>query len=307
MEVSRIINDLRIWVAAAVVLGFVIGPNDLPASSIIVVSLMIQMIVSVDGIKFRADGFSKYRRVCWTSILLSFGFNTAVTLAAGSLFINDNQAMWYGWVMLAVMPCAVSTISTALIKNENLEVSVIAVSAVYVSAIVLTPLLSHFLMGEAVRAMEILMYIVLFIFIPLIVSIPLRRLKLTRNSKLPVINLLLFIVIFLSISRNRDYIFDSTELIVIVIAVAAARIVVLHFGSALIIKKLNIGEDSRTVMLVLSVWKNTGLSISMCMALLPGMEIAVIPCIISLILEDIWFSIVTKGSYSGNGPQPLTD
>ena len=148
------------------------------------------------------------------------------------------------------------------------------------------------LLGDAVDPLEILRYIALFIVIPVILSRPLKYLHLTRNMKVPVINFMMALMVFLSVNANHSYIMDNVSFVLTVAVVVIARIAVLHLVTRFIVKRIGFGRDTTIVYLVIGVWKNTGLSVSMAMILLAPE--AVIPCFLSMIFESLWFSIVTR-------------
>ena len=295
MGVGSLLMDLRIWIVAALALAFILDPLGLPVASITVVALMILTILSVDGIEIRKEDIVNNRRGAIIALLMSFILNTGITLLCGLYFRGSDTGMWLGWAMIAVMPCAVSTLSVPLIMKEDQPSSLAIVVVSYVSALIITPLLSILIIGDAVSPLEILKYIIAFIVIPLLVSIPLRRLHLTRNMKVPVINMMLATIIFLSMNMNRSYIFDYTETVAILVGICILRIVALHITCRFIIMRVGLDKGTYYTYLVGALWKNTGLAVSMCMAILTGYPQAALPGIICLLCEDIWFSFVVNG------------
>lgn len=292
MRVSESAMDLRLWILASIVISMVVPQLDLPSSILIIVVLMIQMTLSMDGLNLSLRNLRENRRGAALSILLCYVVNTLVTLVAGMPFLGANDDIWYGWVMLASMPCAISVVTAAILMNGSMESSVVAVTATYVSGMALTPLLSFALIGDAVNPLEILKYIVLFIVIPVILSRPLGLLHLKKTAKVPVINLMMSVMVFLSVNSNADFIWSSPGLMLSVMAVVVARVLVLHGLMRLIVWKLGVADDRKGIYLVLGVWKNTGLSVSMSMILASASS--AIPCFLSMIVETIWFSIVTR-------------
>jgi BASS family bile acid:Na+ symporter len=205
-----------------------------------------------------------------------------------------NEGIWYGWVILASMPCAIAVVTAAVLTRENIEVSFVGVSATYIIGIVVTPLLSFALIGDAVNPLEILKYLLLFIIIPLILSRPIGKLNLPRTVKVPIINMMMFIMIFLSVNSNRGFLIDDVTFAGIILVVAILRVVALTVLSRIIIRVAKVPNDRRTILTVMGVWKNTGLSVSMSMLLLVSTPESVVPCFMSMMVECIWFSMVTR-------------
>ena len=294
MKMIDILMDLRIWVISAIIISLLIETIDVPSSALIIVVLMIQMTLSMDGLRLSLKGIREYGKDALLSVVLTYVLNTVVTLAIGALFIPTHESIWYGWVILASMPCAIAVVTAAVLTKENIEVSFVGVTATYVIGIAVTPLLSFILIGDAVDPLEILKYLLLFIIVPLILSRPLGRMHVPRTVKIPVINMMMFIMIFLSVNSNRDYIFGSVDFALLILAVAITRVIALTVLSKLVIKIARVPDDRRTVQTVMGVWKNTGLSVSMSMLLLAATPESVIPCFMSMMVECIWFSVITR-------------
>ncbi|MBR2394879.1 MAG: hypothetical protein IKA98_05220, partial [Candidatus Methanomethylophilaceae archaeon] len=193
--------------------------------------------------------------------------------------------------------CAIAVVMAAVITKEDLNVSFVGVTATYVVGIVVTPLLSFALLGDAVNPLEILKYLILFIVIPLILSRPLERFNLPRTVKVPIINLMMFIMIFLSVNSNRGFLIDDVTFAGLILIVAIFRVVMLSVLSHFALKAVKVPNDRRTTMMVMGVWKNTGLSVSMSMLLLASTPESVIPCFMSMMVECIWFSIITRRTH----------
>lgn len=293
MGVSEAVTDLRLWIAASLALSLSIPRLDIPSSDLIVIALMVQMTLSMDGLKLSLSNLRDNRKGAALSILLCYVLNTSVTLAAGLLFMGSNDDIWYGWVMLASMPCAIAVVTAAVLMSCSVESAVVAVSATYLSGLALTPVLSFALIGDAVNPLEILRYILLFIAVPVLLSRPLGLLHLKKGAKVVVINMMMGAMVFLSVNSNADFIMGSPGLVATVLGVVVARVLLLHAIMRIVTTRMDLPEDSRGIFLVLGVWKNTGLSVSMSMILLASASSA-IPCFLSLIVETMWFSIVTR-------------
>ena len=294
MKLIDVLMDLRVWVISAIIISLLFDTLDVPSSTLIIVVLMIQMTLSMDGLKLSLNDIKENRKDVIISVLMTYALNTLITLAIGAIFIPMNEGIWYGWVILASMPCAIAVVTAAVLTRENIEVSFVGVSATYIIGIVVTPLLSFALIGDAVNPLEILKYLLLFIIIPLILSRPIGKLNLPRTVKVPIINMMMFIMIFLSVNSNRGFLIDDVTFAGIILVVAILRVVALTVLSRIIIRVAKVPNDRRTILTVMGVWKNTGLSVSMSMLLLVSTPESVVPCFMSMMVECIWFSMVTR-------------
>lgn len=284
--------DLRIWIVLSIIVSFVVPSLDIPFSTLIIAVLMIQMTLSMDGLQLSLKSIVDDKKGALFSVFICYVVNTVVTLIAGALFLGISKDLWYGWVLLASMPCAISVVTAAILMNERIEISVLAVTSTYLFGMAFTPILSFLLIGNAVSPMKIFQYIVLFIVIPVILSrfMPLLRLK--KSQKVPVINLMMAIMVFCSVNSNKDVMQADLGLMAIVFAVVVLRVVALHVIMSYMVRRNSFTKDSSGTYIVLGVWKNTGLSVSLSMILLSGL--AVVPCFMSMIVETIWFSLVTR-------------
>ncbi|MBR4216727.1 MAG: hypothetical protein IKR87_03235, partial [Candidatus Methanomethylophilaceae archaeon] len=165
MDAYDVISDLRVWIVCALILSLALEPVDIPSSELIVVALMIQMTLSMDGLRLAKEDVLEHRNGMILSMLLCYVVNALVTLGIGALFIPEFSSMWGGWVLLASMPCAISVVTAAVLMKGNLNIAVVAVASTYVGGIALAPLISYTLLGDAVNPLEILKYIVLFIVV----------------------------------------------------------------------------------------------------------------------------------------------
>lgn len=294
MDAYDVISDLRVWIVCALILSLALEPVDIPSSELIVVALMVQMTLSMDGLRLAKEDVLEHRNGMILSMFLCYVVNALVTLGIGALFIPEFGSMWGGWVLLASMPCAISVVTAAVLMKGNLNIAVVAVASTYVGGIALAPLISYTLLGDAVNPLEILKYIVLFIVVPVILTFPLRRLHLSSRLKVPIIDFMMGIMLFLSVNANRGYLFSYPDVALIVIGAVILRLLLLILISKLLMRKLNVKRDSVPVYHVLCVWKNTGLSVSMCMILLADTPESVIPCFVCMIIESLWFSIYTR-------------
>ncbi|AGI47784.1 putative Na+-dependent transporter [Thermoplasmatales archaeon BRNA1] len=293
MAAIDLLTDNRYWVAAGVVIALIVGSAGEMTSTLVIVALMLQMIASMEGLSFRGEDFRKESKPIVWSFVCCFGVCTLATLAIGSLFIGPYRTVWYGWVMLAAVPSAVSVISLSLMMRGNRVMSVLALTATYVVALGLTPLITTVLIGDAISPLEIFKYVLLFIAIPLLANIPLRRVPINRRAKLVFINVMFFSLLVLSIGKNRDFIFSEPYLVSLIIGACLIRTFAVSLVMIAFMKRRGAERDNSVVYMGFAVWKNSGLATTMCLALLPGMPESALPCALSLMIESIWFAVMT--------------
>lgn len=288
-----VLTDIRYWVAAAIVVALAVGSLGEMVSGLVILVLMLQMIAAMQGLSFRRKDFKSDAKPIFWSFVSCFGICTIMTLAIGALFIPGNENLWYGWVMLAAVPSGVSVITLSLMMRGNRVMSVLALTVIYLIALGLTPLVTTLFIGDAVSPLEIFRYVLLFIAVPLLVNIPLKKVKVNRNAKVVFINMMMFLLMVFSVGNNRDFILGEPGIVALILAACAVR----TFGVSLVmmhvLMKRGADRDNSVVYIGFAVWKNSGLATTMCLVLLGGTPEASLPCVLSLLMESVWFAVMT--------------
>ena len=288
----NILTDVKFWVLIGLILGLTIGFDHPDAGTILMLVLIIQMTLSLDGLSFRKEDFKDDAKGILINVICCFVVNTGLTLITGLFFIDDT-ALWYGWIMLSSVPCGVSVVSAALLMKGNTKLAVLSLTVIYIIALGLTPLITHLLIGSAVSPLEVLRYILMFILIPFILTIPLKRLHLPRMPKVIGINLMMMLMIFIGLGSRREYIFTEPSVVVWIIVACLFRIFAFSVVFTLLLKKMKVNRANAITYISVGFWKNSGMATSITMALMASVyPSAVLPCIISLVMEAAWFAIL---------------
>ncbi|MCL2142677.1 MAG: Na+-dependent transporter, partial [Methanomassiliicoccaceae archaeon] len=171
------------------------------------------------------------------------------------------------------------------------KLAMITVTVVYVIALAVTPIMTKVLIGEAVSPWEVLKYVALFIAIPFAVSIPLRNFVINANVKTVAINILFFVLVFITFGANREFILNEPVTVLWVAAGCLVRIIAVALTMEIVLKWIGMRRDGRIPMVLLSIWKNSALAMSMTMILIETKH-SVLPSALSLPLEMIWFMVM---------------
>ena len=223
MPLLNILSDIKVWIAVAIILALIFGFGSPDASTIMMIALIAQMAVALDGIQFSRHDFGDYKKPIVLNLLCCFIICTGFTLVTGLLFI-DNQALWTGWVMLSAVPCAISVVPSALFLRADPKLAVLSLAVIYVVAIALTPIITHTLIGNSVNPLEVLRYILMFILIPFILTIPLKRLHLKQAPKTVFINLMMFILVFVGLGSRQEFVFSEPMVVLSLVVACIFRI-----------------------------------------------------------------------------------
>ena len=223
MPLLSILSDIKAWIAVAIILALIIGFDSPDASTIMMVALIAQMAVALDGIQFSRHDFGDYRKPILVNLICCFVVCTGFTLLTGLFFI-DNHALWTGWVMLSAVPCAISVVPSALFLKADPKLAVLSLAVIYVVAIALTPLITHTLIGNSVNPLEVLRYILMFILIPFILTFFLKRINLKQTPKTVFINLMMFVLVFVGLGSRQEFVFSEPMIVLSLVIACMFRI-----------------------------------------------------------------------------------
>lgn len=294
MALMSVLEDIKFWIGIGIILALAIGFDSPSASTIMMVALILQMAVALDGIQFHRSDFSEYKAPIVINLICCFGLCTGITLVTG-LFFMDNPALWTGWIMLSSVPCAISVVPSALFLKADPKLAVLSLTVIYIIALGLTPLITHVLIGDSVSPLEVLRYILMFILIPFVLTIPLKRLHLQRRPKTLFINLMMFILVFAGLGSRQEFVFSEPTIVLALVVACIIRIFAVSVVFVYALRKLRCNRDHGLNYITFTYWKNSGMSASLTMGLFSAtMPEAVLPCVVSLIVEACWFAILTK-------------
>ena len=279
--------DVRWWILAALAAGMIAGDTG-HAPLITTVTLTVMMCVSLHGLGFGRSELAGNKKYVLTGIAICYLIAGGITLLIGSFYHHE---LWLGWVMIAAVPCAISVTSGTLILKGDTKLAVIMVTAIYLTALIVTPLMTGVFIGEAVSPSEVLKYVGLFIIVPFIASVPLRKVAIDPKAKAVSINIMFFILVFITFGANREFILNEPAVVLWVAAGCAVRIGAVAVCMELLLKYMKMKKDRRIPMTLLSIWKNSALAMSMTLILIPSKE-SVLPAALSLPLEMVCFMIM---------------
>ena len=292
MDVSKFALDLKVWVFAAIIIGLVFGFDNENSSAFITVALIIQMTFSFTAVELKRSYFRDYRRQIIICILCTFVANLLITLFIGSFF-KDPIGLWYGWVVFACTPCAISILTSAFFVKADVKMAAVGVTSVYIISLILTPLLLMLILGERIRPMEVARYILMFIVIPYLGAIPLKKLKIGPTTRSVGINAMLFVTTFVAVGAHRDFMFTYPDVIAWVVVACFIRLFLFMFIAVHIMRRARVPREEGMIYMQMSVFKTAGMSMTLAIILLGSVyPAAPVPGIISLPVEMVWLAFL---------------
>lgn len=287
MQPMNLLTDVRPWILTGLAAAFIIGDTG-HAPIIATITLMAMMCVSLHGLNFCKADITEKKKELVAGIFVCYAVAGAAALFVGSFYDHD---IWMGFVMIAAVPCAISVTSGTLILRGDTKLAMISAAVIYIAALAVTPIITFILIGDAVSPLEVLKYVALFIIVPFAVSVPLKRYRVSAKAKAVSINVMFLILITITFGANREYILTEPETVLWVVAGCLVRIVIVAVSMELLLRRMKVMYGSRIPLVLLSIWKNSALAMSMTMLLI-GMTESVLPSALSLPLEMLWFMVM---------------
>jgi len=270
------------FITAMVIGGF---PNDLVLtnSNIATISLVAMMSISLTSLELRGLKLASHSSAILRAFMLSTLLASGSTMLLAFLFQGDLRA---GWIMVAAAPSAVSLVAFTYLMKGDLEPTLVSTAALYLIALVFTPMITLIFLGESIEVTVLLTYIGLMILLPMLISRPLRRLNIHQGDKAALVNTCLFVLIVAVAGPNRDIFFNEWGLLAGLLLVAVLRI----FGIGLLwdryLRFRKVPREQRVPEVLFATHKNNGMAATMAIALV-GAE-ATVPATVCVVVDIVW-------------------
>ncbi len=292
VTIMSVLSNVRVWILAAIICGFALGPLGEWSSYALIVALIVMMTLSLDGLEFHAKDFRENKKGIALGVLFCFGVAVVITMLLGLPFYNSYHEVWLGWVLLASIPCAVSVVTSTFLLKGNTKLSVLTLTVIYLASLVITPVLAMIFFDGLLSPLMILKYVLLFVALPIILSIPVKKLNLPKIARTMLINISFFVLVGIAFASNRNFFFTEPWLVLSIIILILIRLIILTFIPDFIMKKKDIPRENRMVYVFMSFWKNTGMGTAMAGILFVDSPLVALPCAIAVVIDMIWFIFI---------------
>lgn len=283
MALISVLGNIRYWVLAGAIIGL-LGGDLLGSKSgdFLTFTLVLLMCFSLTGLRFNKDDVKENKRTILISTIVGVFISPIVTLIIGSLF---DDIYWEGWVLLACVPCAIAVISGALLMGADTKLMTLSVTAIYIVAIIFTPVTVALLTGGSVDPLTILKYVLLFILVPMIISLPLGKMRIPKSVNTIVINFCFLAMVLVAFGKCRDTMISDPMTVLLIAVACFIRVPVIHLVSEMVLRKAKVPVEKRIHYILLLGWKNSGMSLALCITLVPDSSAVLLPGSISLVFE----------------------
>lgn len=282
---AHLLRDRNFLLLGALVLGAVLGPAARYTSWLNVPGLALAMTVSLTGIG-TADlkPLSKVLRAVGLGLLLVYLINGGTVLLLGRLLISDPQ-LWIGLVLLAATPSGIAVIPFSYVLGGDVSLALISTLGVYLSAIVVMPVLAVLLLGTAViEPVRLINSIVQLVVLPLILSRVINATPLKEpvgRWRGTIVNWSFALVIFTVIGLNRNAVLRQPQMVLALVLVGLAT----NFGLGWVLERVlrwrKVGRPQMVTSIILGTVKNTSMTAATVLMLL-GERASLAPAVVSV-------------------------
>lgn len=269
-------------------------------STLTIVTLATMLTISLSRIPLTNLNPFKYGKSVIRSVLLGLVISSLIPLI-GYLILKDteygNQAM--GLVFIAATPFAASVAPLSFILNGDLEHATRGTIVVYIVALLWIPFIVWATLGEVVDMKNVFITVIELIAVPLVLSRLLTKVKINKEFMAIFLNCCIFFLVWLSVGSTAFK--GEVWIFVAFIIIAALRSFGLGNGVEFVEKKMGIPWKQRVSDILMTSYKNKGIAIALCMAVLGPVGLApqaMVAIATSILVEIMWVAFMDSVLFS---------
>ena len=289
MRPVRILESYSIMMLSGLALGLVSGGFPSHTKEISMASLAVLMTLSLSNVGLGDARGKEHIEHSARALLINYGLLTGLILALGVLFSRD---YWWGWVLMAAAPSAVSIVPFTTVMGGQTTKALFSTAVNYVAALLLMPAITLILIGSAVSAESVVSSLLLLIILPMAASRLVMRLRLSKSANTIMINLSFALLIFAVTGANRDAFLGSPMIVLAVSAVGILRTFGTGMGTEFVLKRRGVPKSDRITYVLFASYKNLGLTATLAIALFE--PIVAVPATICIVFEVLWVIFLVR-------------
>ena len=282
-------ESYSIMMLSGLALGLVSGGFPSHTKEISMASLAVLMTLSLSNVGLGDARGKEHIEHSARALLINYGLLTGLILALGVLFSRD---YWWGWVLMAAAPSAVSIVPFTTVMGGQTTKALFSTAVNYVAALLLMPAITLILIGSAVSTESVVSSLLLLIILPMAASRLVWRLRIGRSANTIMINLSFAILIFAVTGANRDAFLGSPMIVLAVSAVGILRTFGTGMGTEFVLKRRGVTKSDRITYVLFASYKNLGLTATLAIALFE--PIVAVPATICIVFEVLWVIFLVR-------------
>lgn len=289
MAPTRLLESYSAMMALGLVLGVLMGGFPALTKEISMASLAVLMTLSLSNVRLGEARSKGHAKDAVVALGLNYGMLTIVILLLGSLFPED---LWWGWVLMAAAPSAVSVVPFTTILRGRTSKALFSTSVNYIVALGLMPLISLALIGSAVSVESLVLSLLLLIVVPMALSRAVAKAELEKRTKSIAMNISFAVLIFAVAGSNRQAFFEEPWIVLAVSAASILRTFGTGLGTEYVLRARRVPKEERIHLVLFASYKNLGLTATLAIALFE--PVVAVPATICIVFEVVWVIFLAR-------------
>lgn len=282
-------ESYSIMMLSGLALGLASGGFPSHTKEISMASLAVLMTLSLSNVGLGETRGKEHVEHSARALLINYGLLTGFILALGVLFSRD---YWWGWVLMAAAPSAVSIVPFTTVMGGQTTKALFSTAVNYVAALLLMPAITLLLIGSAVSTESVVSSLLLLIALPMAASRVVMRLRISKSANTIMINLSFALLIFAVTGANRDAFLGSPMIVLAISAVGILRTFGTGMGTEFVLKRRGVPKSDRITYVLFASYKNLGLTATLAIALFE--PIVAVPATICIVFEVLWVIFLVR-------------
>lgn len=299
MRAVDLLSSSALMMSAALIVALItnfsgVFPGDVldagMRANLTVLVLAVMMTVSLSRIPYKnLNPVTNWRSVL-RAVFLGLIISSLIPLIAFYMLDGTQYAAQSkGLVFIAATPFAASVAPLSYILRGDMEHAARGTIIVYIASLVWIPFVIYVTLGTTVNMMTVVITVIEIIGIPLVLSRLLTKLKISRDVMSVFMNACIFFLVWLSVS-STNFSGLGAGILAVFLLIAGLRTFFLGNAVEYVEKRAGIGWSQRVTDVLMTSYKNKGIAITMCVAVLagPAAGTAMVVIATSIIVEICW-------------------
>ncbi len=269
-------------------------------SNITILCLAIMLTIAFSRFPYKDLNPAKHSKSVLRSVILGLVVASIIPLIGYFLLKNtewNNYAT--GLVFIAATPFAASVPPLSYILRGDMEHALRSTLVVYVLALLWIPFIIWLALGESVNMSTVALTVVEIIGVPLILSRLFTKFNIKKDTMSIFLNCVIFFLVWLSVSSAN---FTSAGITILLIFILIAVLRTFFLGNLVEYgeKKMGIHWKQRVTDILVTSYKNKGIALALCAAVLPGpmVPFGMVAIATSIIVEVCWVAFMDAVLFS---------
>lgn len=289
MGAGRVLESYSVMMALGLSLGIALGGFPFLTKEISMVALAVLMTLSLSNVKLAETRSRGHAKDAAVALALNYGMLTAVILLLGSLFPKD---LWWGWVLMAAAPSAVSVVPFTTIMGGRTSKALFSTAVNYIVALALMPIISLALIGSAVSIDSLVVSLLFLIVLPMALSRFVARAEIGKRTASVAMNISFAVLIFAVAGANREAFFEEPWIVLMVSVASMVRTFGTGLGTEYFLRARGTPKQERIPNVLFASYKNLGLTATLAIALFE--PVVAVPATICIVFEVVWVIFLVR-------------